>query len=238
MRAELAKVRFLSLPKYTAAVIAAAVVLTGVVMLIVAPTEPAKYIDIPNSAVGTIAEFAAIIFGVWLSTLEFSAGTMQRTLTAEPDRSRVLTAKLVVVVGATLVAGILIAAAAGGFSHLAATRAHVAIDNSELAGTLFGSIPAWIASSIVGFGAGLLTRSFGAGIAIALVFILAFDGAVSFIPPLKHLTYGQLTSDMTDRIGAFGDPRNGLGVAILGTLVWCLILVVPGWLRFLRGDLK
>jgi len=74
--------------------------------------------------------------------------------------------------------------------------------------------------------------------AIALVFILAFDGAVSFIPPLRRLTYGQLTSDMTDRIGGFGDPRNGLGVAILGTAIWCLILVVPGWLRFLRGDLK
>jgi hypothetical protein len=27
-------------------------------------------------------------------------------------------------------------------------------------------------------------------------------------------------------------------VAILGTVIWCLILVVPAWLRFLRGDLK
>jgi ABC-2 type transport system permease protein len=238
MKAELAKVRFLSLPKYTAAVLAAAVVLTGVVMLIVAPSEPSKYIDIPNSAVGTITEFAAVIFGVWLSTLEFSAGTMQRTLTAEPDRSRVLTDKLVVTGVATLVAGILIAAAAGGFSHLAATRAGVHIDNGALAGTLFGSVPAWIAGSVVGFGAGLLTRSFGAGIAVALVFVLAFDGAVSFIPPLKHLTYGQLTSDMTDGIGGFGNPHNGLGVAIIGTVIWCLILVVPGWIRFLRGDLK
>ncbi len=207
-------------------------------MLIVRPDQPSKYIDIPNSAVGTITEFAAIIFGVWLSTLEFSAGTMQRTLTAEPNRSRVLSDKLVVVIVATLVGGILVAAAAGGFSHLAATRAHVHIDNGELAGTLFGSIPAWIAASVVGFGAGLLTRSFGAGIAIALVFVLAFDGAVSFIPPLKYLTYGQLTSDMTYNIGGFGSPHNGLGVAILGTIVWCLILVVPGWLRFLRGDLK
>ena len=238
MKAELAKVRFLSLPRYTAAVLAAAVVLTGVVMLIVAPREPSRYIDIPNSAVGTIMEFAAVIFGVWLSTLEFSAGTMQRTLTAEPDRSRVLTDKLVVVAGVTLVGGVLVAAAAGGFSHLAATRAHVHIDNGELAGTLFGSVPAWIAGAIVGFGAGLLSRSFGAGIAIALVFVLAFDGAVSFVPPLKHLTYGQLTSDMTNNIGGFGSPYNGLGVAILGTVIWCLILVVPGWVRFLRGDLK
>jgi ABC-type transport system involved in multi-copper enzyme maturation permease subunit len=68
--------------------------------------------------------------------------------------------------------------------------------------------------------------------------VLAFDGAVSFIPPLRHLTYGQLTAGMTDRIGGFGSPHNGLGVGIIGTVIWCLILVVPGWLRFLRGDLK
>jgi hypothetical protein len=64
-------------------------------------------------------------------------------LSTKPDRSRVLPAKLVVVVGATLV--------------------------GELGGTLFGSIPAWIAGSIVGFGAGLPTRSFGAGIVTSAV---------------------------------------------------------------------
>jgi ABC-2 type transport system permease protein len=231
-------VRYLALPRYTAALIAAAVIITGIVLLVVAPKDPAKYIDIPDSVIGLMIQFGAIVFGVWLSTLEFSAGTMQRTLTAEPNRSRVLTDKLAVVILVTLVGGVLVAAAAGGFSHLAATRAHVHIDNGRLAGTLFGAIPSWIAGSIVGFGAGLLTRSLGGGIAVALIFVLALDGLVSFVPPLKHLTYGQLTSDMTDRIGGGGNPYNGLGIAVLGTIIWCLILVVPGWLRFLRGDLK
>jgi ABC-2 type transport system permease protein len=158
MKAELAKVRYLALPKYTAALIAAAVIITGIVLLVVAPSDPSKYIDIPDSVIGLIIQF--------------------------------------------------------------------------------GAIPSWIAGSIVGFGAGLLTRSLGGGIAVALIFVLALDGLVSFIPPLKHLSYGQLTSDMTDRIGGGGSPYNGLGVAILGTIVWCLILVVPRWLRFLRGDLK
>jgi hypothetical protein len=96
MKAELAKVRFLSLPKYTAALVEAAAILTGLVMAIVAPSDSSKYIVISESAVGTVTEFAAVNFGVWLSTFEFSAGTMQRTLTAEPNRSRVLTDKLVV----------------------------------------------------------------------------------------------------------------------------------------------
>jgi ABC-2 type transport system permease protein len=238
VKAELAKVRYLSLPRYTAALVAAAVIITGIVLFVVAPSRPEKYIDIPDAVIATIIQFAAIVFGVWLSTLEFSAGTMQRTLTAEPNRSRVLSDKLVVVILVTLVAGLLVAAAAGGFSHLAATRADVHIDNGRLAGTFFGAIPSWIAGGIVGFGAGLLTRSLGGGIAVALIFVLAFDGVVSFIPPLKHLAYGQLTTDMTDQTGGVGNPYNGLGVAILGTIIWCLILVVPGWLRFLRGDLK
>lgn len=153
MKAEFAKVRYLLLPRYTAALVAAVVVITGIVLFVVAPSTPSKYIDIPDATIGTIIEFAAIVFGVWLSTLEFSAGTMQRLLTAEPNRARVLTDKLAVVILATLVGGILVAAAAGGFSHLAATRAHVHIDNARLAGTFFGAIPSWIAGSIIGFGA-------------------------------------------------------------------------------------
>jgi len=238
MRSELAKVRYLSLPKWTAVVVAAAVIITGIVLLLITRQAPEKYVSIPNDAAGTVAEFAAVIFGVWLSTLEFASGTMQRTLTAEPDRNRVLSAKLLVVIGAVLVGGILVAAAASGFSHLAATRHHVHLDDGELAGTLFGAVPSWIAASVVGFGAGLLTRSFGGGVAVALIFLLAVDGAISFIPPLRHLTYGELTSDMTNDIGGLGEPHNGLGVAILGTVIWCLILTIPGWLRFLRGDLK
>lgn len=238
MKAELAKVRFLPLPRWTAGVIAAAAVIVGIVLFVLELDDPEKYVSVPSAAVGPFAEFGAIVFAVWLATLEFSAGTMQRTLTAQPNRNLVLVDKLVVILAAALVGGVLIAATSGGLSNLAANHAGVSIDNGELAGTMFGSIPSWLSAAAIGFGFGLLTRSIGGGIAAAFIFVLAVDGLISFIPGLGTLSYGQLSHDLTYNIGGLGETEHGLGVAIVGTLAWCAIIVVPGWLRFLRGDLK
>lgn len=237
MKAEVTKVRYLPLPRWTLAVVAAAAVIVGIVLFAVQP-GPDSYISVPSAAVGTITLFAAIVFGVWLATLEFGSGTMQRTLTAEPERSRVLGGKLVVVLVGVAVAGLLVAAATCGLCNLAAEHAGTSIDRGELAGQMFGSVPAWTAAATIGFGFGLLGRSFGGGIAAGLVFVLAFDGLVSFIPGLEDLTFGQFTHDMTNNIGGLGETDHGLAVAILGTIAWCLLIVAPGWTRFLRSDLK
>ena len=238
MNAELLKLRYLPTPRWTAAFVAAVVVVVGVVLLAVAPTDPDKYVSIPNTTIGLTTAIAAMVFGVWLATLEFSAGTLQRTLTAEPDRNRVLAHKLLVVIAVAAIGGLLVAASAGGLAHLAANRAGIEIDDSDLAGQLFGSVPVWIASAVIGFGFGLLTRSPGGGIAVSLVFVLAFDGVISFIPGVKDYTYGQLTADLTNGIGGTGQTQNGLAVALAGTIAWCALILAPGWVRFLRGDLK
>lgn len=238
MKAELAKVRHLMLPRITAAIVAASAIVVGIVLYAIESDNPDTYVTVPNAAVGMITLFAAIVFGVWLATLEFASGTMQRTLTAEPNRSKVLAGKLTVVLGAVLIAGLLIAAGASGLSNLAADHAGIAIDSGELAGQMFGSVPTWMAAAAIGFGFGLIARAFGGGIAAGLVFVLAFDGLVSFIPGLEDLTFGQLTHDLTNNIGGLGETKNGLAVSILGTVAWCLIVIIPGWLRFLRSDLK
>lgn len=238
MKTELTKVRYLPLPRATLAVLAAAAIIVGIVLFAVEPSDPGAYVSVPNAAVGIIALFAAIVIGVWMPTLEFGSGTMQRTLTAEPDRNKVLTGKLVVVLGIVAVAGLLIAAATAGLSNLAADHAGTVIDRGDLAGQMFGSVPAWMAAAVIGFGFGLLARTFAGGIAAGLVFVLAFDGLVSFIPGLEDLTFGQLTHDLTNNIGGLGETENGLAVSILGTVAWCLVIVIPGWIRFLRADLK
>lgn len=238
MSAELMKLRYLPLPRWTAVLLAAVVVIVGTVLAIIEPSDPAKYVDIPDTTIGLITTLAALVFGVWSATLEFSAGTLQRTLIAEPDRSRVLLSKLLLVLAVTAVGGLLVAAGAGGVAHLAANHAGVAIDDGDLAGRLFGAIPQWISGAAVGFGFGLLSRSLGGGIALGLVFVLAFDGFVSFIPGAQDYTYGQLSQDLSNGITGDGATQNGLAVALVGVLAWCTVIVIPGWLRFLRGDLK
>jgi ABC-2 type transport system permease protein len=238
MSAELLKVKYLPFPRWTAAFLAGVVAIMGVALAIVEPTDPDKYVSIPNSSVGLVTALTAIVFGVWVSTLEFAAGTLQRTLIAEPDRRRVLTSKLVLVIVVAAAAGLLVATAAGGLSHLAANRAGVEIDDGDLAGDLFGSIPAWVSGAVIGYGFGLLARSLGGGIAASFVFVLAFDGLVSFIPGAQDYTYGQLSSDLTNHLSGSGDTQSALALAIIGTVAWCAVIVVPGWVRFTRGDLK
>lgn len=238
MNGEIIKLRYLPTPRWTAAVVATTVVIVGAVLLIVSPDDPSMYVTIPNTAVGLVTMLAAAVFGVWVATLEFSAGTLQRTLTAEPDRNRVLTSKLALALVVTAIAGLAVAAAAGGSSNLAANHAGVDIDRGDLAAGLFGQIPEWIAGVTIGFGFGLLSRSLGGGIAATLAFVLAVDGIISFIPGAGDYTFGQLSQDLSNGITGTGETVNGLGVAIIGVLAWCLLIVVPGWLRFLRGDLK
>ena len=134
--------------------------------------------------------------------------------------------------------GLAVAAAAGGLAHLAANHAGIALDDGKLAGALFGQAPQAVAAAAIGFGFGLLSRSFGGGIALGILFVLVFDGFVSFIPGAEDYTFGQLSQDLSNGITGDGATQNGLAVSIVGVIAWCAVVVIPGWLRFLRSDLK
>ncbi len=238
MRAEVAKVRYLPLPRWTAAALAVVTLLVGVGLVVFAPSKPSTYISVPGTAVMMSAWVATLVFGVWLSTLDFSSGTMQRTLTAEPERSRVLSSKLVVTVVGAALAGLAAAAAASGLAQLAAQQAGIAIDNGDLAARMFGQVPEAVLAGALGFGFGLLSRSVGGGIALGILFVLVLDGFVSFIPGLEHFTYGALTQDLSNGITGSGGTHSGVVVALIGSIAWCALIIAPGWIRYLRGDLK
>ena len=140
-----------------------------------------------------------------MATLEFSAGTLQRTLTAEPDRMRVLASKLALGLAVAIVGGVAVAAAAGGLANLAANHAGVEIDRGDLAAGLFGQIPEWAANVVIGFGFGLLARSLGGGIAAALAFLLALDGLLTFVPGAADYSFGQLSQDLSNGITGTGE---------------------------------
>jgi ABC-2 type transport system permease protein len=234
MRAELAKVRYLPLPRWTAAALAGVTLIVGAALLITAPTDAGKYVSVPNTAINIAVQLSALVFGVWLATLEFSFGT----LTGEPDRNRVLTGKLVVILLVVAAGAMAIAAAGGGVTQLAATHAGIDIDDGDLAAALFGEAPTAISAAAIGFGFGLLARSPGGGIALGLVFLLVLDGFLSFIPGAEEYSYGQLSQDLSNNLTGVGETVNALAIALLGVLAWCVIVVAPGWMRFLRSDLK
>jgi ABC-2 type transport system permease protein len=238
VRAEVAKLRYLPLPRWTAAVAVAAPVIAGGFLFGFAPRSDDTYTNTMTIVLGLIVPIAGIVLGVWFAALEFASGTMQRTLTAEPNRNRVLASKLVVAIAFIAVVAVAASAAGGGIAHLATVRADVGLSQSDLARAVFSSIPDVLLSTAVGFGFGLLTRSMGGGVTLAIAFTFVLDGALTFVPWLKDYTFGQLTGDLTAHLSGDGATKHGAGVALLGAVIWLAIILTPGWISFVRGDLK
>jgi ABC-2 type transport system permease protein len=238
VRAELAKFRYLPLPRWTALAVIGVMLIAGIVLLAVAPDDASWYEQAPGLALTLGFSVAAIVLGVWSATIEFSSGTLQRTLTAEPGRSKVLASKLLVAIAASAAIGIAATLTGLAISDLAAQRASVEIDRGEVSQHLFASLPAGILGTVVGFGFGVLTRSMGGGIALGLALIFIADGMLQGIPGVGEFTYGQVTGDVTNELAGEGDTKNSLGLALAASLAWGLALTLPGWLRFTRGDLK
>ena len=238
MSAEFAKLRYLDLPRWTAGAVLAVAVLIGVGLLIFSPDDPDRYASTPQFAMNVTLTIAAITLGVWFTTLESAAGTWQRTLTAEPNRTKVLLAKLAVLLLALVGLGVVAVGTTIGLVEFAASRAGAEVDQGDVAQGVAAVLPPAIAAGVVGFGFGLLTGSMGGGIATSFAFVFVLEGFISQIPALEEWTYGQATGDLQARIAGSGAEEHTLIVALLVTIVWMLIILAPGWLRLLRGDLK
>jgi len=238
MSAEFAKLRYLAFPKWTAVAVLAAAVVVGVALLVFSPSDPKWYETTPAIVLTLVLPLAGITLGAWIATLEFASGTMQRTLTAEPDRHRVLWSKLLVVLIAMALIALAAVAAGFGLADFAAHRASVAIDDADLGRHLFSEVPQALSATALGFAVGLLTRSIGGGIAGGFALSFVLDGALRAIPAVGDYTYGQLSGDLAGAISGGTETINGPAIALVGTIAWVVVLLLPGWIRFARGDLR
>jgi ABC-2 type transport system permease protein len=236
--AELAKLRYLHLPRWTAGAVLAAAVLVGVGLLIFPPTDPARYASTPTFAMSVTLTIAAIVFGVWIATLEFASGTWQRTLTAEPDRGKVLLAKLAVLLLGLIGLGVIAVGTTIGLSDLAASRAAADVDSGDVARQVAAILPPAIAAGVVGFGFGLLAGSTGGGIAAAFAFVFVLDGFLTQVPELGDWTFGRVTGDVQAKIAGDAAAEHALVASLAATIAWSALILAPGWVRILRSDLK
>lgn len=241
MNAELTKLRLLPLPRWTAVVVLAGVVITGAILDIFPPDDGADFTSVMSTVANLLMDISAIVLGAWAATLEFNSGTLQRTLTAQADRSRVLAAKLGVLVLAVAALGIAVAVTGAGLVDVATTQNGIDLDRGDLARAMFANVPAAVAVAVVSFGLGLLTRSLGGAITLALTFIFVLTGLLSFLPRVGRFMYTTFEGDMTSRLAGQvvpGAEAYSLPVAVLGVIAWAVVFLIPGWLRFLRADLK
>ena len=238
LRAEIAKARYLPLPRWTAASVLAAAVITGAALIVFQPHNPGNYLDISSTALDQVLDIAAMVFGVWVAALEFGSGTLQRTLTAEPDRNRVLTSKIIVVLIGAAVVGAAAAATVGGLTHLAVIRAGAPVAAGDLARAVFAVVPDAVFAAAIGFGFGLLGPLDGrrhhllSGVPLRRV-------RRSVVRPRPE--EGRLRASQQRPRQRYLRPRQSPAQRrhrATDHAVWAIIIVVPGWVLFLRADQK
>ena len=158
------------------------------------PTDRAQ-LDVTNNAMAGLAfgQLAIAVLGALVLTSEYSTGGIKATLTAVPNRLRVLLSKAIVFGVVALVVGIITAFAAFYVSMIFWTghhlEAHVG-DPGVLRAILGGGLYV-LASGMFGFALGALIRHTAGAITavVALLFV---------VPPLTNLLPGKWGDDITN----------------------------------------
>jgi ABC-2 type transport system permease protein len=205
---------------------------TSSVAVLTVPFVSQSFLVVPMS----VASVFVLILAIRSFTDEFRYGSIMPTLLAEPDRRRVLFAKLVVMAAAAV--GMAVAASglaiAIGVPWLLAKGVVLAVSAAPMAlwaGKLLLTVVLW---SAAGVGLGLAVRHQVGAIVGALVWITVGENLLSgFAPGLSKY----LPSTAAQAIGSVGhNILSPAGGAIVFT-AWAIFAVVVGMAVMQRRDI-
>lgn len=131
-----------------------------------------------------LTQLAFCTLGVLAVTGEYGTGQIRSTLTAAPSRVRALGAKLLITVGAVMLASVLGVALAwvGSAAWFERTGMSLDLARAEDARIILG-VPLYLAAvTALAFGIGAIVRSSAAGIAIVLGLLLVVENGLAAIP--------------------------------------------------------
>lgn len=220
--------------------------LTGLVAIVVGETydgwnaaDKLTFDPVDTASVGTIV--TAILFlvlGVKAATSEYGSGMIRLTLTATPQRWRVLAAKTLVVMAITALAGL--AATVGMLLTATVIFGSYGLPTADLAGSdavsliLVGSLLA-PQFPLIGMTLGLALRSTAAAIIATL--------GVLFAPAFVFALLPASWQDAADWFpGAASDGLSGAadglapGLALVVVLAWTAAFLASAWIVFERRD--
>jgi ABC-2 type transport system permease protein len=161
-----------------------------------------------------------LIIGILVMAGEFRHNTATSTFLVNPDRKRVVGAKLAAstLVGAALAAVASILTVAIATPWLATKNVHVTVLSADVGLVLLGAMLATALNAMVGVGLGSLIRNQTAAVAVALVWGLIVEGIlVNFVPEIGRWLPGGAVTALT----GYSTPNHGLlpmwGAALLLT---------------------
>jgi ABC-2 type transport system permease protein len=219
---EWTKLRSLASTWWCAAVYAVVVLASG--WLAAAATDRAARSDLAVSVALSgfgFGQLALVVLGVLAGAGEFSSGMAVASFTAVPRRTRLLVAKTAVVAGVTAVLTVLLAAGCA----LAARTLTLVPGGVDLAAPVvlrqLGLQVVWAALvAVLSVALGTLLRSIagGAGLGVALVFVL---------PPVLALAGGRLAERLSQGLPALRVGEDAFLAVATGWPVG--LAVVGGW---------
>jgi ABC-2 type transport system permease protein len=194
-----------------------------------------------------LAVFMAII-GIFSTGHEYRHGTIQPTLTALPQRSRLITAKLLVISGVT-VAVTLVSIALNALALLVFWGDVPGLFDDPLRAALLGYVLYTLIYTLVGLGLGLLFRGVPSALVViflgplvieSLIFGLSFLPMADWlVPVVKFLPFHSgarlmavdLNVDMGQDFDYFGRWGSGGVFAVFAALI-----VTAAWVLFKKRD--
>ncbi len=186
-------------------------------------------------------QVAAIVLGVLCVTSEYSKGGIRTTLTAVPNRVRLVLAKAIVVAAVTLVVGL--AASFGSFflgqSLLSGDGASVTLGDQDVLRAVVGGALYFMACGLFGYALGLVLRQSAGAITGGLVLLFVAPPLITLIPGSTGETLSEyftsnagqslfVVRQLSDTLG----PWTGYGVFTL----WWLVPLLLGTALMVRRD--
>jgi ABC-type transport system involved in multi-copper enzyme maturation permease subunit len=239
MTAELRKLLALPTPRWTLVATVAGVLIAALVAALAGPGKGADMMPV-QLGVGLASSVGAIVLGAWIIGVEYGQRTLRRALSADPSRTRLLLAKLGVVLGAVTVVTLVISAVtAPVFSAIASAHGETMAIGDILQYGLAALVNNLIYATVA-FSLALVTRSMAGGMALALVFAFVIDSLMSAIPvvgdyALSTGVVGLMTQISGVWIGGAADGPSLL-LALGVTAAWLAAMVGVSATRFMRTD--
>ena len=208
------------------------------------PADRAAFEPIGASLIGgVVCWFLFLVLGVKAATAEYGSGMIRLTLTATPQRWRVLAAKAVVLAAITVVAALVVNLAM--FLTAQPILSSYGVESTSLWETgvlraVLGNAALAPVFPLIALALGFLLRGTAAAIVTVFGFILAPPFLGELLPKWFRDALRYLPGDAADSIsiGHLEGAADGLspGIASLVVAAWLAAFLGAAWLAFERRD--
>lgn len=207
------------------------------------PSDRLTFDPVSTSLAGILfAQFAVGVIGVLFITSEYSSGSIRTTLAAVPNRLRLISAKLIVLLASILVVSEVVCFATFELGQTIYKGGHLPSDSLGTADVLRSVLLAGLyltLLTVLGFSLGLIVRQSAACISIFVSVLLIVPIIFVFLPTSWQNSYSKyLPSELGRSMMSPFAPAHHLGAlnALIVLLIYVVVVFGVGLTLMIRRD--